>query len=230
MRSNNKRLTWDRSDSKSKRKRNKRLMAPLPQSRMQIYSRAGTQLLRDVNMLRRYINTELHYIDATASTTATTTPTLVLLNGCATGDTATTRTGQSIKMDRTDLRFQCSVNATSIINYVRIIAVVDRQPNAAAMTAADLLVSNTPYSPYTFGSQQRFVPLYDETFALSTYGPGALTRVVSLATNQHVTFNTVNGGTIADIVSNSVYLLFLSDQVANPPALTYYSRLWFVDN
>ncbi len=230
MQSNNKRKTWDRSDSNKRRgKRGKRRGAKQP-GRLQIYSSAGKQIMRDINTLRRFINTEFHYIDTTASTTATTTPTLVLLNGSVLGDTTTTRTGQSIKMDRSDFRFQLSVNATSIINFVRIIVVVDKQTNATAMTAADLLVTSNTVSPYTFGSQQRFIPLFDETFALSTYGPGAITKCIGLSTNQHVTYNTVNGGTVADIVTNSVYLIFLSDQGANAPSILYYNRLWFVDN
>ncbi len=232
MRANNKRLTWDRSDSKrrpNKSRRVKRLSQPLP-TRLQIYGAAGKQAMRDLGYLRRFINTELHFNDVTASTTSTTTPALVLLNGLSLGDTASTRTGQSIKMDRLDFRFQLAVNATSIVNFVRVLVILDKQTNAAAPTAADLLVASTPLSPYTFGSQNRFVCLYDEVFALSTYGPGALTIASSLGANQHVIYNTGNTGTVADIVSNSLYMMHLSDQVANPPALSYYSRVWFVDN
>ncbi len=231
MQSNNKKRSWDRSDSRKRQNKRRQISRRNRRpGRIQVYSNAGRQLLSDLGTLRRFINTEFHYIDTTASTTATTTPTLVLLNGTTLGDTTTTRTGQSIKMDRSDLRFQLSVNATSLVNYIRIIAVVDKQTNATAMTAADLLVTPNTVSPYTFGSQQRFIPLYDETFALSTYGPGAITKSIGLSTNQHVTFNTVNGGTVADIVTNSVYLIFLSDQGANPPSILYYNRLWFVDN
>ncbi len=198
---------------------------------MAIYKDAGQQLLRDVNVLRRFINTEMHYIDTTASTTASSTPALVLLNGVAPGDTTITRTGQSIKMDRSDFRFQIAVNATSIVNFVRVIVVMDKQANATALTAADFLSNNTPYSPYTFGSQDRIVPLYDETFALSTYSNGAVTKCVGLpGINQHVIFNTGTAGTVADIVTNSVYLVYLSDQATNMPAFTYHNRLWFVDN
>lgn len=229
MLSNNKRRTWARSDAKGKSRRRARGGRRAP-GRAQIYGNAGRQLMRDVNSLRRFINAEFHFSDVTASTTATTSPSLILLNGLSIGDTASTRTGQSIKMDRSDLRVQLSVNATSTTNFVRLIVVLDKQTNATAMTAADLLVSSTTVSPYSFGAQQRFVPLYDETIALSIYSLGAVTKVIPLNTNQHVVYNTGNAGTVADIVSNSVYFIFLSDQITNPPAILYYNRLWFVDN
>ncbi len=232
MMSNNRKRTWDRSDGKTKQsKKNRLVVAPRKETRYDIYSKAGTQLLRDFNHLRKFVNTEVHYVDTTASTTATTTTVPILLNGISVGDTTTTRTGQSVKMSRCDVRVQLAVNATSLVNFTRIIFVIDKQANATTITGADLLVSSTTYSPYTFGSQGRFVTLYDETIALSTYSNGAVTLCFGLPSmNQHVIFNTSNTGTIADIVTNAIYLLYLSDQVANPPSITYHSRFWFVDN
>lgn len=232
MQSNNRKRTWARSDTRQGRNRGRRTRRAGSSNpgRLQIYSQAGRQALRDVNTLRRFINTEMHFTDVTASVTPTTTPALVLLNGISIGDTASTRTGQSIKMDRADFRFTLAVNTTSVVNFVRVIVVLDKQSNATAMTSADLLVASTVVSPYSFGSQNRFVPLFDETFALHSSGPGAFTKVVGLNTNQHVTYNTGNAGTIADIVTNSVYLIHFSDQFTNPPSMLYYNRLWFVDN
>lgn len=232
MQSNNRKRTWDRSDTRQGRnrgRRNRRAGSSKP-GRLQIYSQAGRQALRDVNTLRRFINTEMHFTDVTASVTPSTTPALVLLNGISIGDTASTRTGQSIKMDRSDFRFTLAVNTTSVSNFVRVIVVMDRQTNATAMTTADLLVVSTVVSPYSFGSQNRFVPLFDETYALNVSGPGSITKVIGLNTNQHVTYNTSNAGTVADIVTNSVYLIYFSDQATNPPSMLYYNRLWFVDN
>lgn len=232
MQSNNRKRTWDRSDTRQGRnrgRRNRRTGSSKP-GRLQIYSQAGRQALRDVNTLRRFINTEMHFTDVTASVTPSTTPALVLLNGISIGDTASTRTGQSIKMDRSDFRFTLAVNTTSVSNFVRVIVVMDRQTNATAMTIADLLVVSTVVSPYSFGSQNRFVPLFDETYALNVSGPGSITKVIGLNTNQHVTYNTGNAGTVADIVTNSVYLIYFSDQATNPPSMLYYNRLWFVDN
>lgn len=228
MQSNNRKNAFNKSDGK--RKKAKKTNKRAPQSRYQIYSRAGIQALRDINSLRRFINAEFHYSDLNATVQATTTYSVILLNGLSIGDTSTTRTGQSIKMDRLDLRFYVVANATSVSNLTRVIVVYDRQTNAAAMTSADLLVSTNPNSPYTFGSQNRFIPLYDECFAMSYNGNSIITKSMTLPANQHVTFNTGNAGTVADIVTGSLYLLVASKDLANPPDFTYWSRIWFVDN
>jgi len=228
MKSNNRKNAFNKSDGRSRPKGKKR-RAPA-QGRYAIYSQAGSQALRDINSLRRFINAEFHYSDQNATINATTTYSVILLNGLSLGDTSTTRTGQSIKMDRLDLRFYLTANATTVTNLVRVIVVYDKQSNATTMTTADLLVSVSPNSPYTFGSQNRFTPLYDECFALTYGGLGIITKSLTLPANQHVTFNTGNAGTIADIVTGGLYLLIASKDLANPPDATYWSRLWYVDN
>lgn len=228
MQSNNRKNAFNKSDGR--RRRPKRQQKRRPPGRMEIYANAGRQAMRDVNSLRRFINAEFHYNDVNATISATTTYSIILLNGLSLGDTSTTRTGQSIKMDRLDLRFYAEANATTILNLVRVIVVYDKQSNAASMTSADLLVSTNPNSPYTFGSQNRFTPLYDENFALNYNGTGIITKSLTLPANQHVTYSTSNAGTIADIITGGLFLLVASRDLANPPSFTYYSRLWFVDN
>ncbi len=229
MQSNNRKNAWNRSGKSVKRSK-QRFRPRQPSGRMEIYKAAGSQLWQDVKMLKRMINTEIHFTDAVASAqTMSSTPSLVLLNGISVGDTSNTRTGQSIKLDRLDLRFGISPNSTSILNFCRVLVVADKQTNAAAMTAADLLVSSTPFSPYSFGSQNRFICLFDETYAIN-YPNLNLTKSVTLPTQFHVTYNSGNAGTVADIVTNSIYLMYLSDVATNQPTISYYSRLWFIDN
>ncbi len=225
---NNAFKAWDRSDGKTGKKKfkNKRI----PMDRFSIYKRAGQQALRDVNALRRFVNTELHYIDSTASTALSTTPSFFLLNGCAPGDTATTRTGQSIKVDELDLRFALSVNATAVVDHVRILVIIDKQPNATQFAIADLLPVTNVVAPYTDGSQQRFIPVYDVTLPLSIYNTGAFFQRVRLPNKFHTTYNTGTAGTVADIVSYSYYLVAFSDQTTNTPTMLHYARTWFVDN
>ncbi len=73
--------------------------------------------------------------------------------------------------------------------------------------------------------------MYDEVIALSTAGPSNAVRVVSpTGCNFHVEYNNGNAGTIADINSNSLYLVCFSDQATNTPTFQAYVRTWFVDN
>jgi hypothetical protein len=200
-------------------------------SRVDNYVNFGSQVMRDLNSIRRFINTEVHFLDTVqTAVNMTSTPTFVLLNGMAIGDTSITRTGQSIKMDRLDLRFYMTGNITAVQTVSRIIVVLDKQCNGAIFSATSLLNAATAVSPYTVGGQNRFVILYDQTYALSTAGPLNMVQCLTLPANQHVEYNTGTAGDITDINTNSLYLLFLSDQATNVPILTAYLRLWFIDN
>ncbi len=235
MQSNNRKRNWDRSDARRRKKKRKRRVKVNKGGRLQVYGRAVNQLRADISSVYRYLNTELHYHDVSASAVSlSTTPSMALFNGIQLGDTATTRTGQSIKMDRGDLRFTLEGDNTAVRQFVRIIVVVDKQCNGAAMSAGDLLNNTTSplniVTPYTDGSQMRFIILFDETFALSTTGQGVITKVVGIPANQHVMYNINNVGDVTDIITNSIYMLYFSDQSVNQPLLNYYWRLWYVDN
>ncbi len=199
--------------------------------RVDNYLNFGGQVMRDLNSLRRFINTEIHYLDTVQSAVnVSTTTTFVLLNGMALGDTSITRTGQSIKMDGLDFRWYLTGNLTAVQVATRLLVVLDKQPNGAIFSVTALLNAATVVSPYTVGGQNRFVVIYDETIALSTGGPLNASSCVRLPVNQHVTYNTGTAGDITDINTNSLYLLMLSDQSTNVSIITAYLRLWFIDN
>jgi hypothetical protein len=214
---------------KPKRKsRNQQLPRRLPY--INTVSRLGSQALRDVSWLRQFVNTEIHNIDTTASPNFANTSTLVLLNGCTIGDTASTRTGQSIRMNALDLNCYIIGNATAVLQSVRVMVVLDKQANAAAYSPTGLLNNDNTISMYAIGGQNRYVVYKDEMYALSTAGPLNCQFSWRVQLNQHTEYNTGTAGTIADINSNSLYLQFVCDQIANFPILAYYARLYFVDN
>ncbi len=237
--SNNARLRSMQSDGKVKKRKSRvrtsrarDLPIKSTRSRVQIYGDFGRQALRDLNLLRRFVNTEVHYSDlAIAAAGTSTTPTFTLLNGSQTGDGVSNRTGISIKLERCDLRFILTNNATAVTTFTRVMVIRDKQPNGAIFAIGDLLVATTPVSPYSDFNQARFVVMYDEVFALSTAGPANASRVVAPSgCNFHVVYNSGNAGTVADINTNSLYLISFSDQATNTPTIQSYVRTWFVDN
>jgi hypothetical protein len=235
VKGNNARQQWVKSDGRMPRRRRaparRQTIGQNIDTRIDNYSRAGYQALRDLNTMRKFINTEMHYVDASGATVAsTTTPVFTLLNGMQLGDTSTTRTGQSIKMDKAYFRFYINGNATSIQNIVRVLVVFDKQPNGAIFAIGNLLAQTTPISPLAMGGQNRFVILFDETFALSTNGAGVVYSTSTLNSNQHVMYGQGNVGDVTDINTGSMYMIHFSDQVANPPTISWYNRIWFVDN
>ncbi len=200
-------------------------------SRWNIYGRAGLQALKDLNYLRRFINTETNYTDAVQNAQASnTTANFNLINGLSLGDTATTRTGQSVKCVKIDLNFSVIGNQSGTSITGRILVVMDHQSNGAIFLIGDLLNATTPTSMFVVGNQMRFSVLFDESYAININGNFAFTQRKLINCQSHTEFNTGNAGTVADINTNSIYLIHFSDQGVNTPTINWYTRYWFVDN
>ncbi len=201
------------------------------QGRLQIYGSAYSQLKSDIARIMRIINVEDKYIDVSASGTALTGSwQLVLLNGITTGTSSVTRNGQSIKMLRMEFRYNLAINILSTNpQTARVVVFKDRQSNASAPTATDVFPASS-VSSRVVGYLDRFQILYDETITLSPNGQEIQVASTILGLNVHEKFNAGTAGTIADITENSLYLMFYSDNGSNFPSITYYSRIYFVDN
>lgn len=191
------------------------------------------KLARDVNYLRSVVNVEKKYIDVSATPTSSTTVAFVLLNGLVTGSTATSRLGQSIKMISVYPNLFWSINAAAATTYVRVIIFIDKQANGAAPAGNDLLVTSTSVlSPLAIANSRRFKVLMDIRKTLSLNGNEIVRYKRFRKLQTHVEFNTGNAGTIADIQTNSLYLMHMSDQPAgmNVPTFSYNVRTRFIDN
>ncbi len=222
------------SDDKNRRRNNRKLKfsKQVPRrGRFDIYADAGKQALKDLNYLRRFINTETQYTDAVVNGASSgTTATFTLLNGTSQGDGVSNRTGQSIKVVKIDLNVLVKGNQSGTSQAGRILVVMDKQPNAAIFAIGDLLNATTVTSMFTIGGQKRFAVLLDEVYAININGTFTYYYRGVVKCASHVEYNTGNAGTVADINSNSIYLLHFSDDNINQPTVKFYSRLWFVDN
>lgn len=195
------------------------------------YGQIGRKVWRDVKFLKSVINVEKKYTDVNATTTSSSTSALVLLNGLSLGDTATTRDGQSVKFINLFWQGLWTINASATTTAVRVIVFMDTQPNAAAPATSDLLVSNTSVlSPLLISGSSRFKVLFDTKKQLSLNGTEMVRSYKFKKMSVHTKYNVSNNGTIADIVTNSIYMLHMSDQAVNVPAFSYWSRLRFIDN
>jgi len=131
----------------------------------------------------------------------------------------------------------------------RIVLVIDQQTNAAQMTGAQLFQDasaaastvNTFQNPNNFG---RFRVLKDKMFSLSNLnlaGSPTAADVIQAGIKVNfkfsvnfkkplvVHFNATNGGTVADIVDNSIHIVAGADQITYAPALSYYTRVCYKD-
>jgi hypothetical protein len=231
--SNNRKAVWKRSDGKSRTRRRGSSRPTIGRSidrRINTYWNAGRQALRDINRLRQFINTEIKSADITATEASSTTPTFDLVNGLIPGNGNGQRTGQSVKCQNVDMRFILTINASATTSFARIIMVMDKQTNSAVFAIGSLLNAGNVYSAYTVGGQNRFIVMYDQTFALNNNGEQTASVCVRLGFQPHTEYNTGTAGTVADINTNSIYFVHLSDQATNTIAISYYIRYWYVDN
>lgn len=194
------------------------------------YRQIGSKVWRDIRWLKSMINVEKKYLDITFDSAVSSTENFQLLNGMALGDTSITREGQSIKMINLFLRAYITMHASATTTQVRLMIILDTQPNAAAMTAAELLASTSNIlSPLTIGYGSRFKILIDKLFRLDTNKLN-LEYKHFMKLGMHTKYNTSNNGTIADITKNSLYLMLVSDQATNTPNVSFWNRLRFIDN
>lgn len=142
---------------------------------------------------------------------------------------------------------QAAQGAADASAKVRILLVMDKQTNAAQMTAAQLLRdasgASTTISSYqnpdNFG---RFRVLKDKMISIAdlnlagspTAGDviqGSFMRTFKMSYRfkkpVEVHFNATNGGTVADIVDNSLHLIIGASTVAFVPSVAYYTRVSF---
>lgn len=213
------------NNGKNRRKPNKR-----KNNRWNNYANAGRQLVADVAALRSLINVEEKYIDTIQTITLSGAWQLQLLNGVTTGTSSVTRTGQSIKLTGWEFKTFLTINVTNTSpQSVRIIVFLDKQANATAPTATDVYPAFAT-SFRVVGSIERFQILYERWEVLTPSNVSGLIDSLSRKMSLHVYFNTGTAGTIADIVSNSIYVMAFSDAGANYPTLITNSRITFVDN
>lgn len=203
-------------------------------SRMAIYSAAGSQLWRDVQKLKNFVNVEFKYIDNATNGIATSTLTSFLLNGVPEGDDQSSREGDSIRFKSIQLNANLSyVNATS---NVRMIIFIDTQPRAGAPVMADV-ITGTGVGATTglrnLDNRSRFVILKDKTWmvnntTLSTH-PIKWYRKLDMKS-----YYTTAAATSTSIQSHALWMFLVSDipiaSAANAPVFDGICRLRYIDN
>jgi len=164
------------------------------------------------------------------------------------------RIGRKAKMMKCKVRghlitgTQTAQTSTDPASRVRLLLVMDKQTNAAQMTAAQLqndgggaaTTINTFQNPNNFG---RFKVLKDKVYTLQNPNMQSLSATnASFEQNGlkipfklsyrfrvpvTVNFNATNGGTVADIIDNSLHIVAATDATGLVPAIAYYSRVSF---
>lgn len=149
------------------------------------------------------------------------------------GNTATTRTGNQIKVTSLQFRAEVVLHASAVNTMFSIFIIRDNQTNEAVYETSDFLASTanaiSVISPTNFNNQSRFRVLKRWTFTLNQDSNS--TRILKLFMKlQEIIRYDGNTGDIEDLTKNSISMLVISDQPTNVPAMTFHMRLRYVDN
>lgn len=164
-----------------------------------------------------------------------TTGSITLLANPQLGSDFNNRIGRKIMLKSVYIRgyvvSEASANGPAVAfnnaQQCRFILFCDMQPNGAAPAVTDLLNTANPASHLNLNNRDRFKIYSDKEFVLDPYflvttatqASAAMTNQVKTfkkfkKLNLEVIYNSTNGGTIADINSGALYMLWIGSQAA----------------
>lgn len=172
---------------------------------------------------------------ALAARTWTTPGPTFLLNGLVPDSTATGRIGRKVVMKSLYLRMFSNFAATTTgFGYIRYLVVYDRQSNAQAPAVTDILLSDDVLSQMNISNKDRFVILASGSMdPISAQANGISSEVeIYKKLNLPVQFNAGTAGTIGDIQTGAVYILFAQTGglATTAPQFSFRSRIRYSDN
>lgn len=187
-----------------------------------------------VRIIKKFLNVEYKLIDVSQTATAiSATPSVIQLTNCQQGDAITNREGNQIKITRILIRYTVTINSSATSTFLRCILVLDRQTNGAQYTAGQLLqdvtVGDLVVSPLLLGNKYRFKILYDKVHRLQDVANQIVYKEIFKSVNLPIRYVS-NNGDITDLTTNSLSFLICSTETTNTPAVTFYSRVRFIDS
>lgn len=158
-----------------------------------------------------------------------------VLNAVVQGTTAETRIGRKIRMRSLDVRWFCSIVGAGVASggEGRVLIVYDKQANAALPAIIAILNTNDFNSPMNLSNSDRFTVLRSFiTEPLDLNNNSVISGHEFITMDLETIYNDTNGGTIADIQTGAVYILFGDNGTTTTvaPTFTFISRIRFDDN
>jgi len=164
---------------------------------------------------------EFKSVDTNNVNAANTATAVFLLNGIARGDDINERTGREVVLRSILVKAFCYVTAgTGVDQMQRVLVVYDRQTNAAALTAAQVLSVANTMAPRNLENRRRFTILMDRTVTLNATAESGSFRLIKFYRHlRHpMEFNSGDAGTVADITTGSIYTIVIGTEVAGDTA------------
>ncbi len=213
--------------TKTRRRRKK------PMSKGKTTRDIAIKALETAKKLDKLVKIEWKIIDdqSTAITVAV-TPTIFQVTNLGQGDLVTDRTGNMVHIKSFQMKYWFEQHPSSIVTALRVLVIVDKQTNGGIYSAGDILKDVTVDDGITslrkYDQKSRFNVLYDRVHFMSDTaskgGSASWYKTMSLK----IKYDSDNE-TIADLVSNSISVMVLSNEAINAPVLTIMTRSRFID-
>ncbi len=177
---------------------------------------------------------ETKIIAVSSTMSSDTTGNIALLNGIQRGLDYHERLGRVIHMKSVTLKlFNYATAGTGVDQFQRVLVVLDKQSNGTALAIADVLTSAAVTSFDNLNYRERFVILHDSTIHCNATGEAGSQRFrkLTIGLGREVVFNSGNAGSVADIATNSLYLISIGSIApgATAGSLQYATRVLFTD-
>lgn len=162
---------------------------------------------------------EVHFFDKTISDDATTTSVVLPLNTVVQGDTVADRQANKILMKALEIRILYSNEAITQNNRIRLLVVVDKQPNGAQCALSDVLEAEAIQAFPKVANKSRFKIIMDEVIVLNQsssnaggFEKGFFHKYIRIKPD--LALSTFASSATAVPITNSLSIFYLGDVAA----------------
>lgn len=177
--------------------------------------------------LKGLVNSEMHKLDVSVSTSVTDAGSVTHLSGVAQNDTVAGRTGNSIYVRALNLKCTAAKNGSATQSFFRVAIVQDTQQISDTVPAySDIYEAADVNAHLNTNTVGRFKILYDKKLCFDASN-SVQEWEINLPMRHHVRYN---GTANTDEQKGALYLAMVSNETTNGVQFAARSRLSFHDN
>lgn len=195
-------------------------------------SQLAAQAFRGMKYVKGLVNSEMFVLDTAMLQSPTDSGTITHVTAIGQGDGSGSRTGNSVLAKWLSIRAFAYVHGSATDTAIRLMVVMDKQQQGdTAPGVADVLdTASATYNYLAFlnpDQKGRFSILHDEIWTMNNVSKKDLIKKVNIKLDKHIRYN---GANTTDIQKNGIYVISISSEATNAPALKIEARLGYHDN
>ncbi len=183
--------------------------------------------------IKKLLNVEYKFHDIVSSVAPGTAPAIIQLTNIPQGDTDVTRDGAQVKLTSILVRYLYRQHPSSLIDFLRIMIVHDKQTNQSIYNINDLLeasgATTAMNSPLNLDNKYRFHVLYNQVHAMSINGKRCGNKEFMKEISLRIRFDNSTPA-ISDLTSSSLSLVIITIDNTNKSSIDIFTRIRYIDN